>query len=58
MKPEIVKKTIKPKAIIVYLVRSAEKDIEEFKEHFKNIIQMRKDDWVEEHQYWLNKDWL
>jgi len=34
------------------------KVIEEFKEHFKNVIQMRKDDWVEEYQYWLNRGWL
>lgn len=34
------------------------KAIEEFKEHFKNVMQMRKDDWVEEYQYWLNKCWL
>lgn len=34
------------------------KVIKEFKQHFKNIIKMRKDDWVEEYQYWLNKNWL
>jgi len=34
------------------------KVIEEFKEHFKSVIQMRRDDWVEEYQYWLNKSWL
>jgi multimeric flavodoxin WrbA len=34
------------------------KSIEEFKEHFKNVMQVRKDDWVEEYQYWLNKGWL
>jgi len=34
------------------------KPIEELKEHFKNVIQIRKDDWVEEYQYWLNKGWL
>jgi len=34
------------------------KSIEGFKEHFKNVIKMRKDDWVEEYQYWLDKDWL
>ncbi len=34
------------------------KPIEEFKGHFKNVIEMRKDDWVEEYQYWLNKGWL
>lgn len=32
--------------------------IDKFKEHFKKVMQMRKDDWVEEYQYWLNKDWL
>jgi multimeric flavodoxin WrbA len=34
------------------------KAIEEFRKHFKNVIEMRKDDWVEEYQYWLNKRWL
>ncbi len=34
------------------------KAIEAFKGHFKNVMQMRKDDWVEEYQYWLNKGWL
>ena len=34
------------------------KVIEEFKEYFKNVIQMRKDDWVEEYQYWLDRGWL
>jgi multimeric flavodoxin WrbA len=34
------------------------KTMEEFKEHFKNVIRMRKDDWVEEYQYWLDKGWL
>lgn len=34
------------------------KFLDEFKEHFKNIIHLRKDDWLEEHQYWLNKGWL
>ena len=34
------------------------KTIEKGKEHFKNIIQMRKDDWVEEYQYWLSNGWL
>ncbi len=34
------------------------KFIEGVKEHFKNIIQIRKDDWAEEYQYWLSKGWL
>jgi multimeric flavodoxin WrbA len=34
------------------------KVIEEFKEHFKSVMQMRKDDWTDEYQYWLNKGWL
>ncbi len=34
------------------------KVIEEFKEHFKSVIRMRKDDWTEEYQYWLNSSWL
>jgi multimeric flavodoxin WrbA len=34
------------------------KPIEELKEHFKHVIQIRKDDWVEEYQYWLSKGWL
>lgn len=32
--------------------------IEELKEYFKKIILMRKHDWVEEYQYWLDKGWL
>ena len=28
------------------------------KEHFKRIIQLRKDEWQEEYQYWANKGWL
>lgn len=35
-----------------------EKAIEEFKEHFKDVMQIRKDDWIEEYQYWLDKGWL
>ncbi|MFH1094508.1 MAG: flavodoxin family protein [Candidatus Omnitrophota bacterium] len=34
------------------------KAIEAFKEHFKHVMQMRKDDWAEEYQYWLDKSWL
>ncbi|MFH2137277.1 MAG: flavodoxin family protein [Candidatus Omnitrophota bacterium] len=34
------------------------KAIEAFKEHFKHVIQIRKDDWAEEYQYWLNKGWI
>jgi len=32
--------------------------IEEHKEHFKFVIRARKDDWVEEYQYWIDKGWL
>lgn len=32
--------------------------IEAFKEHFKHVMQIRKDDWTEEYQYWLNKGWI
>jgi multimeric flavodoxin WrbA len=28
------------------------------KEHFERIIQLRKDEWQEEYQYWVNKGWL
>jgi len=34
------------------------KIIDQGKEHFKKIIQMRKDEWIEEYQYWLDKGWL
>lgn len=34
------------------------KIIEEGKEHFKKVMQLRKDEWVEEYQYWQNKGWL
>lgn len=34
------------------------KVIEQFNDHFKKIMQIRKNDWVEEYQYWLNKCWL
>jgi len=34
------------------------KIIDKGKEHFKKIIQMRKDEWIEEYQYWLDKSWL
>ncbi len=34
------------------------KIIDKGKEHFKKIIQMRKDEWIEEYQYWLDKGWL
>ncbi|MFH1363812.1 MAG: flavodoxin family protein [Candidatus Omnitrophota bacterium] len=34
------------------------KNIEAFKEHFKHVMQMRKDEWAEEYQYWLNKGWI
>lgn len=32
--------------------------IEDFKGYFKNVIKLRKDDWIEEHFYWLSKGWL
>ena len=31
--------------------------IEEGRMHFKKIIQLRKQDWIEEHQYWQEKGW-
>lgn len=34
------------------------KIIEEGKRYFKKIIKARKDDWLEEYQYWQNKGWL
>ena len=34
------------------------KIIDSGREHFKQVIQMRKDDWVEEYQYWRDKGWL
>ena len=34
------------------------KIIDSGKGHFKQVIQMRKDDWVEEYQYWKDKGWL
>jgi multimeric flavodoxin WrbA len=32
--------------------------IEEGKEHFRKIVQMRKEEWKEEYQYWRDKGWL
>jgi len=32
--------------------------IEENKEHFARIIKLRKNDWQEEYQYWVEKGWL
>jgi len=34
------------------------KAVEGFKDHFKYVMRMRKDDWVEEYQYWFDKGWL
>jgi len=34
------------------------KIIEAGKEHFKRIIKLRKNTWVEEYQYWKDKGWL
>jgi len=34
------------------------KAIEKFREYFKNVIKIRKDDWAEEYQYWLTEEWL
>jgi multimeric flavodoxin WrbA len=34
------------------------KIIEVGKEHFKRIMQLRKEDWKEEYQYWQDKGWL
>ncbi|MFH1772125.1 MAG: flavodoxin family protein [Candidatus Omnitrophota bacterium] len=33
-------------------------NIERFKKHFRYVVQMRKDDWKEEYQYWRDKGWL
>jgi len=32
--------------------------IEEGKQHFKEVIKKRKNDWIEEYQYWQDKGWL
>ena len=32
--------------------------IEESKQHFKELIKKRKNDWTEEYQYWQDKGWL
>lgn len=32
--------------------------IEKGREHFRKIIEVRKNDWVEEYQYWKDKGWL
>ena len=34
------------------------KIIEDGKEHFKRIIEIRKNDWQEEYQYWQERSWL
>ena len=34
------------------------KIIQTNKEHFKRLIQLRKDDWKEEYNYWKDKGWL
>lgn len=34
------------------------KIIEASKRHFKKIMEMRKNEWAEEYQYWKDKDWL
>ncbi len=34
------------------------KIIDDFKENFKRVMQIRKDDWREEYQYWKEKGWL
>jgi len=34
------------------------KIIEADREHFKRIIQLRKEDWKEEYQYWQDKGWI
>lgn len=34
------------------------KIIEEGKEHFKRIIQLRKEEWKEEYKYWQDKGWI
>lgn len=32
--------------------------IEAGKQHFKKLVQLRKEEWSEEYQYWQNKGWL
>lgn len=32
--------------------------IEKFKEYFRHVMRMRKDDWKEEYQYWCDKGWI
>lgn len=32
--------------------------IEQGKQHFKGVIQLRKQEWIEEYQYWQDKGWL
>jgi hypothetical protein len=32
--------------------------IEQGREHFKRVIQLRKEDWKEEYLYWQKKGWL
>lgn len=32
--------------------------IEKGKEHFRKIMKIRKNDWIEEYQYWKDKRWL
>jgi multimeric flavodoxin WrbA len=34
------------------------KVIEESKKHFARVMQLRKNDWVEEYRYWVDKGWL
>lgn len=29
-----------------------------FKQHFKQVVELRKDDWVAEYKYWQDKGWL
>lgn len=37
---------------------SQKKVIEGRKEHFRKLIQVRKDEWKEEYRYWVDKGWL
>jgi len=32
--------------------------IENGKQHFRKIMEMRKKDWLEEYQYWKDRVWL
>ncbi|MCM8777891.1 MAG: flavodoxin family protein [Candidatus Omnitrophica bacterium] len=37
---------------------SQKRQIEERKEHFRRLIQARKNEWEEEYRYWVDKGWI